>query len=674
MKNKTGDKFSKKTLKPATDSIKSSQPKENRWYYLAIFVFAFILYGNTIQNRYSLDDSYITAGNPLVSQGFKALPVIFSSSYIVINAEEGGQHKFGYRPIAKATYAIEAQIFGDNPHVSHFINVLLYALTGLLIFKLLRRLLKNYNSAFIFVAVLIFMAHPLHTEVVASLKNREELLSLLFGLVSLHYFVKFYDSGRRLNILWGSLMFVIGVLSKVNIVTFIAIIPLMFYYFTDMKAKNLIWLSASLLFFLIVVATVPRLFLGETIRQMQFIENPLLFEHTLSERFGTGMMVLLFYLKMLVWPHPLVFYYGYNMIPVTGPASFWVWVSVAVHLGMFVYALLNFRRKHLLSFAILFYLINIAMFSNLIAFPTGIVAERFVYVASLGFALALAYGLFALCGVSASRAMSNVRAKNYLMICLFVLLIPASAQTISRNADWKDELTLYAADSPHMHQSAKGNFIYATNLRSSVVSRLKNGVARKLVKADAETCITHFKRAVKVYPAYADAWNNLGEVYLLILNEPDSAIVNFEQAVKANPSFTAAFYNLGYTYQITKNPEKAIFNYQKALELEPYEIRAMSNLAQLYQETGETEKAIQLNQDIIILEPGLDLPYINLGTYAMRAGDAATALDYFQKAIEINPNNFELNMKLRNYFFKVGDSARAGYYLELARRSGRPQQ
>ena len=82
-----------------------------------------------------------------------------------------------------------------------------------------------------------------------------------------------------------------------------------------------------------------------------------------------------------------------------------------------------------------------------------------------------------------------------------------------------------------------------------------------------------------------------GEVYLLILNEPDSAIQYFEKAVTANPEFTAAFYNLGYTYQITDKSEKAIPEYEKALELEPFEIRAMSNLAQLYHKTGQEEKA-----------------------------------------------------------------------------------
>jgi len=338
------------------------------------------------------------------------------------------------------------------------------------------------------------------------------------------------------------------------------------------------------------------------------------------------------------------------------------------------FALWKIREKHLLSFAILFYLVNISLFSNLIAPPTGIVAERFLYIASLGFVLALVYGIFRIFGplVESKHVLAKVR--NYVILISVILAIPAAAKTIDRNRDWEDELTLYAADMSYLEQSAKANFIYATNLRSSVVERLKSGVPRKQIIPDAQICIRHFKQATRVYPAYADAWNNLGESFLLLLNESDSAIQYFEKAVEHNPQFTAAFYNLGYTYQVTDQPEKAIPNYERALELQPYEIKAMSNLALLYQKTGQTEKAVALNEDIITIEPGLDLPYINLGTYAMRGGDAAKALEYFEQAIRINPNNFELNMRLRNYFQKVGDSAKADYYLDLARRSGRPQQ
>lgn len=666
----------KKTNAPAKPAKKSGNGHEPpiRLFYLLIAAFAFILYGNTIKNRYAIDDFYVTANNPVVEKGLRAIPEIFSSYYININAEEGGQHNYGYRPVAKATFAIERQFLGENPHFSHFINVLLYALTGILLFQLLRKLLKQVHVVFPLLTVFIFLAHPLHTEVVASLKNREELLSFLGALLALKFFLRYHESGKWLNILWGVLAFGLGQLSKANIVTFLGIIPLVFYFFTDLKPKKILLVTGSILAIMVVAALIPRLFLGTSTRPVQFIENPLFFGVALTERIGTGMMALLFYLKMLFYPHPLVFYYGYNMIPVTGLSNPLVWVSIVLHLALLYVAVRLFRKKHLLSFAILFYLFNIAPFTNLITSPTGIVAERFLYIASLGFCLALVYGLFRITGTSPeSKTILPVKLRN-LLIGTALLALPASALTISRNTDWKDELTLYAADMPYLENSAKANFIYATNLRTSVIERLKAGVPRDQVRPDAEICIRHFKRATAVYNHYPDAWNNLGEVFLLVLNEPDSAIRYFKEATRTNPEFTAAYYNLGYTYQVTNQPEKAIPEYEKALELQPYEIRAMSNLAQLYQKTGQTEKAVQLNEDIIIIEPTLDIPYINLGTYAMRNGEPEKALEYFEKAVELNPDNFELNMKLQSYFRKVGDSTRADYYLDLARRSGKPQQ
>lgn len=641
-------------------------------YYLLIAAFAFVLYGNTISNGYSLDDIYVTGKNPLTQQGFKALPQIFGSYYINLNAEEGGQHNFGYRPIAKATFAIEWQIFGENPGMSHFFNILLYALTGILLFKLLRRFLSSYHVMFAFLAVMLFMAHPLHTEVVASLKNREELLSFLGALLAVSYFLKYHDTGKKINILWGTLAYGLGYLSKANIMTFLAVIPLVFYFFTDLKPRKILMMLIPLVLILAAAVIIPRVLLGETTRSMQFIENPLLLGVGFAERIGTSMMVLLFYLQKLIYPHPLGFYYGFDMIPVTGLGNVWVWVSLILHLALAGYAIYKIREKHILSFAILFYLINISLFSNIIAPPTGIVAERFLYIASLGFCIALVYGLFRLLGTDPGNLNPPKRKMNYVILAAVILAVPATAKTIDRNADWESELSLYAADMPYLENSAKANFIYATNLRTSVVERLKAGVPRKQIVPDAQICIRHFKQAVKVYPEYADAWNNLGESYLLLLNEADSAIQYFEKAVEHNPGFTAAFYNLGYTYQVTDQAEKAIPNYEKALELQPYEVRAMSNLAMLYQKTGQTEKAIALNEDIILIEPSLDLPYINLGTYAMRSGDAAKALEYFEKAIQVNPNNFELNMRLRNYYQKVGDTTKADYFYELARRSGKP--
>ncbi len=381
----------------------SSRQVNVKILYAIIAALAFILYGNTIPNNYSLDDSYVTSVNPVVQQGIKAIPQIFSSNYISMNAEEGGQHNYGYRPVAKATYAIEWQFFGENPHVSHFINVLLYALTGILLLSLLRRLFKGYNIILPFLAVIFFMVHPVHTEVVASLKNREELLSFLGALFGIHFFLKWHENGKKLNIVWALISFALGYMSKVNIFTFVFIIPLIFYFFTDTRPKKIIVTTIMIIGILALLVLIPRLIIGTAVRPMQFIENPLQFNPTFAERIGTSMIVLLHYLKMLVFPHPLVFYYGYDMIPVSTFSNPLVWISLLIHVALFGYAVYTFKKKSLLSFAILFYLINIGIFSNLVAPPTGIVAERFMYVASLGFAIALAYLLFLIFKVDLSQ-------------------------------------------------------------------------------------------------------------------------------------------------------------------------------------------------------------------------------------------------------------------------------
>lgn len=667
-KIKPGTTAAKQTAKPFVQK-NSQKPINEKVFYLIIIVMAFILYGNTISNNFSLDDSYVTSSNPVVQQGIKAIPTIFSSNYITMNAEEGGQHSYGYRPIAKATYAIEWSLFGGNPHVSHFINLLLYAFTGLILFNLLRKLLKDHNIWLPFLTVLFFMIHPLHTEVVASLKNREELLSFLGALLSIHYFIRWHESGRRIYILWALLAFVIGYMSKVNIMTFVFIIPLVFYFFTDIPPKKIILTSLMIVGILLLVALIPRLFIGTAVRPMQFIENPLQFDPTLTQRIGTSLMVLLFYLKMLVFPHPLLFYYGFNMIPVTGLGNPLVWLSFVIHAGLFAYAIYTIRKKSLISFAILYYLITIAIFSNLLAPPTGIVAERFLYVSSLGFCLALAYGIFKIFKVETSVNNIPSGILTRILLVALVITIPATAKTIDRNSDWKTEMTLYEADMPYLEKSAKANFIYATNLRSSVVDRLKSGVPRNEIAPDAYTCIKHFKRATAVYQQYPDAWNNLGETFLLLLNESDSSIRYFEKAVETKPDFHAAYYNLGYTYQVTDQYEKSIENYEKALKLDQWEVRTMSNLAQMYEKTDQLDKAIKLNEDIIKMDPTLDVPYLNLAAFALNRGDNAEAIGYFEKALEVNPNNYDLSMRLRTFYLQSGDSTKADYYLDLARRA-----
>ena len=187
-----------------------------RFFYFVIAAFCFLIYANTIPNNYGMDDHLVTNHNPVIEKGISGLYEIFTTNYI----SENGIY-LDYRPLVKASYAIEYSFFGWNPHVSHFINVLLYALACCLILKLLLELFRKEYFSILFLGVLLYAAHPVHTEVVASLKSRDEILVLIFVLLSSLSFLKYTELNSPKYFAIGILFFLLSLLSKITGIPFI---------------------------------------------------------------------------------------------------------------------------------------------------------------------------------------------------------------------------------------------------------------------------------------------------------------------------------------------------------------------------------------------------------------------------------------------------------------------
>ncbi|MCK6648939.1 MAG: hypothetical protein L6Q66_04740, partial [Bacteroidia bacterium] len=162
---------------------------------LVFLLLTFIVFGKSIFNEYSMDDEFVVKDNELVHRGIKGIPQIFRSTYVI----DKQNHSYEYRPLVKATFAIEYQFFGENPHVSHFINVLLYFLSVVLLFMVMLLLFNKYSYLFSFFVCLLFLIHPLHTEVVMSLKNRDVILSFIGCFSSLYFYVKYVDHERVIH-------------------------------------------------------------------------------------------------------------------------------------------------------------------------------------------------------------------------------------------------------------------------------------------------------------------------------------------------------------------------------------------------------------------------------------------------------------------------------------------
>lgn len=191
------------------------------WQYL-IFSFSFLLFFNSIFNEYGLDDELVTRNHRLTSKGISAIPEIFSSPYY----EDAAGYSFEYRPVVLASFAIEHSIFGESPHINHFWNVILYSLSCVVLFQLLKALFREYSVYLAAGVTLLFAAHTAHTEVVCNIKCRDEIFALLFSLLTFQCALNGIVKSWKW-LLFIPFLFTLALMSKASVLAFILLIPIL---------------------------------------------------------------------------------------------------------------------------------------------------------------------------------------------------------------------------------------------------------------------------------------------------------------------------------------------------------------------------------------------------------------------------------------------------------------
>ncbi len=156
---------------------------------------AFLLYANTLGHGFVADDPVVLTQNRLVQSGLAGIPGIFSddsfAGYLPEGATEGLLEGGRYRPLSLACFAVLQSVFGTKSLVFHLFSVLLYAGVCLLLYRVLLLALKPGRESSVAAlmawgATLLFVTHPVHTEVVANIKSCDEQMALLGWLWFTH--------------------------------------------------------------------------------------------------------------------------------------------------------------------------------------------------------------------------------------------------------------------------------------------------------------------------------------------------------------------------------------------------------------------------------------------------------------------------------------------------------
>ena len=436
-----------------------------RWHGWIVLIFGVALYINTITHQFTQDDAIVIYDNMYTTKGISGLKGLFTKDTFFGFFKEEGKAKLvsggRYRPFTPAMFALEYQLVGKSPWLGHLINILLYGFLCLMVYKLLISLICHKEDSeskryLVFAAALIFAAHPLHTEAVANIKGRDEIMSMLGSIITLFAMIKYVDSKQTKFIILACISFFIAFLSKENTITFLAVIPLSLYYFRDMNAKEAIIKSAVLLLptilFLMIRASVLGNDFGGT--PMELMNNPYLklvngsyVPFDLGEKMATIMYTLGKYVQLLILPHPLTHDYYPRYIDIMHFSDISVLISLGLYIIIAFLALKGLRTKHIIGFSCAYFIITLSIVSNIV-FPIGTnMSERFMFMPSLGFALLFGYFM--------QQYVFEKLGKQMFYISLGVIVSLYSIKTITRNFVWESDYRLFTTDVKTSTNSAK---------------------------------------------------------------------------------------------------------------------------------------------------------------------------------------------------------------------------
>lgn len=614
-----------------------------RLHRIVLLVFPFIIYCNTLGHDFVLDDGIVITENNYVKKGLEGIwDLLTRDSFHGFFQKEGKEKLVAggrYRPLSLMVFALTFQIFGSSAFIFHLLSILSYALLGLVMYRVLAKLLSvrwpEQNLGFAFFISILFLTHPIHTECVANIKGMDETLALLFSLLSLGFFID-YGIRPQWQIAAGSgVCLLLALLSKENAISYLVLIPLAGLWLQRMSLTALLkplgYLALATLIFLALRANT----LGWnpfSKPSTELMNNPFIklvgdqkVTMNFNERFGIISHCLYEYLRLMFWPHPLTHDYYPKHIPKLGLGAWKSIFGIVAYCLLMVLTWINKNRYAEYSFSIAAFLIPLFLVSNIL-FPVGTnMGERFLFMPSLGFSVASVFLMHRVFKGQWDR----------IFYACFPLILVYSVLTILRNPVWSDNETLFTRDAKVSVNSAK----------------IHNGIAGVLLEK---------------LPAIKDS-----VAIRSILQKSRSEL---EKALKIHPAYMEAQLQMGNIFYHEKNYLKAIDHYNLILKNIPEDDDAFNNLQLALRErgrqlgeSGKIGEAKDFIQKALGMKPNDAESVLLMGVAEGSTGNNVEAIGWFQKAVELNAKNPQAYLNLGIAYQNIGDRVRADSVFALAK-------
>ena len=686
--------------------------KKNNLHRLIIAILAVLCYGNTLTLHYALDDRMVILESKYtIKGGWDSVKSIFTED--TFTGYFGSDHSIvaggRYRPMSQLTYMIEFQLFGKKireqigdlddyynlhnpaneqlfydtplPFVNHLMNLLYFTLLCLLLYEVLARIFPQYSGidsqrseasapkwfqSLPFIATLLFAMHPIHTEVVANVKGRDEIFAMLGAFAALWASLKYVDTRKWYWLIVSLLAFTFGIFSKENTITFLAVVPLAIYYLQSDKKRSIDYLITLIplvigsAFFLYVRAKA----LGSMMQPdmtSNILNNPYV-HSTRAQQIATTLITWGIYLKLLFFPHPLTHDYYPHQIAITDFSNPLVWLLLIGCIALVGYGIWKLKKKTVPAFAILYFIITFSITSNLLFNVGTFMNERFVFMSSAGFTLLVGWWLYLLATAPAPALQKTAVGVGAVVCLLFGI------KTFTRNFTWMDDFTLFLTDVKTSDNSIKCNI----SAGGSCLQIWKKSHKER----DKRDAYKYLDKALKLDSHALNAYLLLSE--LAYLDERnDLALQAAQNAVLIDPENPQAQNLLTAASQSQKahelDPVNELLNQgkvdeawrevNKILEKEPDNIVAKNVKGNvLGRGYGQLDEAIKIFKEIVDEHPDFSSAWENMGiAYALKK-DFTNAERCLLKALELSPDNDNIKLNLYYMYLDKGDEKEAAKY------------
>ncbi|XP_040498226.1 protein O-mannosyl-transferase TMTC1 isoform X3 [Ursus maritimus] len=638
-----------------------------------------LCYSRSLQGEFVHDDVWAIVNNPDVRPGAPLRWGIFTNDFWGKGMAENTSHK-SYRPLCVLTFKLNIFLTGMNPFYFHAVNVILHCLVTLvLMYTCDKAVFRNRGLAF--ATALLFAVHPIHTEAVAGIVGRADVLACLLFLLAFLSYNRSVDQHHvgecfppttspfflLLSLFLGTCAMLV---KETGITVFGVCLVYDFFslshkqeksYLTARSNRNFLLTMrpflkrATLVVSYVVVVLYFRLWLmGGSMPLFSEQDNPASFSPYILTRFLTYSYLLAFNVWLLLAPVTLCYDWQVGSIPLV--ETIWDVRNLATILLAVVMTLLSlhclaaFKRlehKEVLV-GLVFLVFPFIPASNLFFRVGFVVAERVLYMPSMGYCILFVHGLRKLC------TCLNRWGATTLTVCTALLLLLFSWKTVKQNEIWLSRESLFRSGVQTLPHNAKVHYNYANFLKDQGRNR---------------EAIYHYRTALRLYPRHASALNNLGT----LTRDTAEAKMYYQRALQLNPQHNRALFNLGNLLKSQERKEEAITLLKDSIKYGPEFADAYSSLASLLAEQERFKEAEEIYQAGIKNCPDSSDLHNNYGVFLVDTGSPEKAVAHYQQAITLSPSHHVAMVNLGRLYRSLGDNSVAEEWykraLQVARKA-----